>query len=369
MKIVKTVATSAIALVAMAAIGQSDQPEIRVVIDGDRVHFSGQQPEESGGRVMVPLRGVFEKLGAKVDWNPSNQTITAHKQGMRVRLAIGELDASVNGSSAKMDVPATVEDGTTMVPLRFVSEALGAFVNWDQANHEVDITSSTDYDLPKPEPPPVRQAPPPPPVIVTPPPPAPIVVDRRPVRIVNNYREVPADTILPLRLETSLSSKDSKPGDPFTAVLETRGEADYAGLPAHTQVFGTVLFVRRQVHRDPGVIQLRFDQLVLPNGRKLPVNGKLSGMDEMSAMRVDGGRLEAKNPERNNTMVFVANGPETALIASFQTERPLGDGMIHNLLAASLDASQRTRLAYNAELPRGTRMGLRLYDGLVVPRD
>jgi hypothetical protein len=374
MKIVKTVATSALALVAVAAIAQSDQSRIRVVIDGERVRFSGHQPDESGGRVLVPLRGVFERLGAKVDWDPSDQSVFARKEGMRVKLAIGQLDASVNGQHTTMDVPATIDDGTTMVPLRFVSEALGAFVTWNPTDHEVDITSSTDYNLPKPEPP-RRPTPPPPvqqppaPIVITPPPPAPVVVDRRPLRVVNNYREIAVDTILPFVLESPLSSRNSKPGDPFSGTLDTHRAGEYLGLPEGTQVFGTVSFVRRQVHRDPGVIQLRFDHLVLPNGRTLPVNGKLSGVDDVSAMRTEGGRLVAKNPERNATMVFVADGPDTALVVGFPTDRPLGDGMIHNLLTASLDANQRTRLAHNAELPRGTRMGLRLYDGLIVPHD
>jgi hypothetical protein len=186
---------------------------------------------------------------------------------------------------------------------------------------------------------------------------------------VNNYREIRQDTILPFILDTPLNSHDSKPGDAFSATLDTGGEGMYDGLPARTQVFGTVVYARRQVHRDPGVIQLHFDHLVLPNGRTIPVNGRLCGIDDTNAMRSDGGWLVAKNPERNNTMVFVAYGQDRALIVSFPTNRPLGDGMIHNMLTASLDASQRMRLARNAELSAGTRMGLRLYDGLVIPHE
>jgi len=370
MKIVKSIATLALATVAIAAIAQSDQQGIRVVIDGARVQFSGQQPNESGGRILVPLRGVFEKLGAKVDWDPASQTITAHKEGMRVKIAIGQLDAAVNGATAHMDVPATVVDGTTMVPLRFVSEALGAYVKWNQDDHEVDITSNTDYNLPKPVvPPPAPPVqPPPPPVVITPPPPPPVVIDRRPIRIVNNYREIPADTVLAFRLDNNLSSHDSKPGDPFSATIDSH-EAGDMGLPPGTQLFGKVEYVKRQVHRDPGVIQVQFDHLMLPNGHRLPVNGKLIGLDEVNVMHSDNGRLVAKNSQRNATMVFVSDGEHTNLVVAFPTDRPLGDGMIHEMLHASLDASQRARLARNAEIHSGSRFGLRLYDRLIIPHD
>ncbi len=123
-------------MASIAAMAQNYQQPVRVVIDGDLVQFNGEQPSEADGRVLVPLRGVFEKLGARVNWDPSNQTITARKNGVRVRLTIGELDASINGHDKRMDIAATLSGGATMVPLRFVSEALGAFVTWDQDNHE-----------------------------------------------------------------------------------------------------------------------------------------------------------------------------------------------------------------------------------------
>src|ERR1700761_6662805 len=55
------------------------QQDVRVVVDGERVRFHGQPPVEVDDRVLVPLRGVFESLGAEVDWNPESQTVTAHR--------------------------------------------------------------------------------------------------------------------------------------------------------------------------------------------------------------------------------------------------------------------------------------------------
>jgi len=372
--IVKTIATTAFVIASVAAFAQGDQllrgdqEPIRVVVDGQRVHFGDMQPREINGRVMVPLRGVFEKMGAHVDWDPASETVTAFKEGSRVKITIGQLDASVNGQSLRLDVPAKLMDGVTMVPLRFITEALGGYVGWDQVGREVDITSSRDYHIPRKETPPPT-APPvivtPPPVVTTPPP----VIDRRPLRIVRTYDEIKADSVIPLVLETHLSSRDSKPGDPFTARLETRGDHGYMNLPAGTQVYGTVTYVKRQHRRTPGVVELRFDHMTLPNGRNLPINGRLCSLDNASVTRSENGELIAAKEQRNNTVVFVAYDNHESLIVALPTERPLRDSEMTTLLGQALETHQHNRLARDADLREGTPMGLRLYGSLVIPRD
>jgi len=373
MIVVKTIAASAFMIASVAAFAQgdqftrSDQDPIRVVVDGQRVHFGDMQPREINGRVMVPLRGVFEKMGAHVDWDPSTETVTAFKQGARVRIAIGQLDAAVNGQSIRMDVPAKLMDGVTMVPLRFISEALGAYVGWDQVGKEVDITSSRDYHIPRHDVPPVTPPPvviTPPPVIVTPPP-----VEQRPLRIIRTYDEIKADTVIPLVLETRLSSRDSKPGDSFTARLETQGDHNYMNLPVGTKAYGTVTYVKRQHRRTPGVVELHFDHFMLPSGRSLPINGRLYGLDDASVSRTADGVLIAAREQRNDTMVFVAYDNHESLIVALPTQRPLRDAEMTSLLGQSLEKSQHNRLARDAELREGTPMGLRLYGSLIIPRD
>jgi len=370
--IVKTIATTAFVIASAAAFAQSDQDHIRVVVDGQRVHFGDMQPREINGRVMVPLRGVFEKMGAHVDWDSASQTVTAFKEGSKVQITIGQLDASVNGESIRLDVPARLTDGVTMVPLRFITEALGGYVGWDQVGREVDITSSRDYHIPRKEvPPPTTPPVTPPPVVITPPPvtPPPTIIDRRPLRIVKTYDEIKADSVIPLVLETRLSSKDSKPGDPFTARLESHGDHGYMNLPAGTKVYGTVTYVKRQHRRTPGVVELRFDHMTLPSGRNLPINGRLYSLDNASVTRSDNGELVAAREQRNNTVVFVAYDNHESWIVSLPTERPLRDSEIPNLIGQALEASQRSRLAHDVELREGTPMGLRLYGSLVIPKD
>lgn len=112
---------------------------IHVIVNGAPVTFTDQQPTSVNNHVLVPLRGVLEAMGAHVQWNPANQAVTASRGATTVQLAVGSLDASVNGSPITMEVPAQMIGGRVMVPLRFVSEALGADVHWTDYSQTATI--------------------------------------------------------------------------------------------------------------------------------------------------------------------------------------------------------------------------------------
>ena len=122
------------------ARGQGENA-IRVRVNGERVHFDGIGPREIDGRLMVPLRGVLEKTGANVDWVQATQTVVAARGGLMLELNIGSRTARVNGRNVHMDVPAMTIAGSTMVPLRFVTESLGGQVEWDRQTRTVSIES------------------------------------------------------------------------------------------------------------------------------------------------------------------------------------------------------------------------------------
>lgn len=128
------------ALLVLSAVGRADH--IKVEVNGEPVIFSGAGPQKISGRVLVPLRGVLEKLGAFVDWTPATQTVIASRGNLDLQLKIGSRTAIVNGQEVALDVPATTIAGSTMVPLRFVGETLGADVRWDAGSSTVLITSS-----------------------------------------------------------------------------------------------------------------------------------------------------------------------------------------------------------------------------------
>ena len=112
-----------------------------VIVDGKPVKFATGQPRTMKGRVMVPLRGVFEAIGAYVEYDEENRVITAKKNSETVELKLGERIARKNGAEIMLDSAPDVVNGTTLVPLRFIAEAMGAKVEFDKANSQVLITT------------------------------------------------------------------------------------------------------------------------------------------------------------------------------------------------------------------------------------
>ena len=136
----------------------SAQGVVRVFVDGDRVAFD-QPPIVLESRVLVPLRGVFEKMGATVTWENDTRTVVAVRGNTVVELVIGRRSAQVNNRTLPLDVPAMIVGGRTLVPLRFISESMGASVEWQNETRTVLIsTGSAPVGQPPPAAPP--QAPP-----------------------------------------------------------------------------------------------------------------------------------------------------------------------------------------------------------------
>ncbi len=113
-------------------------PAIAVSVNGQQLQFD-VPPVVQQGRTLVPLRGIFQALGAVVTWDQNTQTINASKGNTQISLKPGEPAAIKNGIKVPLQVPATIVDGRTMVPVRFVSEALGAQVDWDENTRSIKI--------------------------------------------------------------------------------------------------------------------------------------------------------------------------------------------------------------------------------------
>jgi len=88
-------------------------------------------PVIENGRTLVPMRGIFQALGAAVEWDGVTQRIVAMSPERKVELQIGQTQAWVNGELRTLDVSPCILDSRTMIPLRFVGEALGCQVDWD----------------------------------------------------------------------------------------------------------------------------------------------------------------------------------------------------------------------------------------------
>lgn len=103
---------------------------IKVKVDGNHLDFD-VPPQIIEGRTLVPLREIFEALGSNVKWDAETRTAIGVKGSTTVKLPIGEKQALKNGQIIELDVAATVIDGRTLVPVRFIAESLGAEVEWD----------------------------------------------------------------------------------------------------------------------------------------------------------------------------------------------------------------------------------------------
>ncbi len=264
-----TIALLALSAGAMAQTGNSDQNGITVTVNGNPVQFRGEGPIMSQDRVFVPLRGVFQRMGAHVDWDPSTQTVSADRGQTHVRLTIGLRSASINGEPTNLDLPPQVIDGVTMVPLRFVSEALGANVDWDAQDQTVMI-SSGNYPIP----------------------PAGEIRDNigsRPMRL-RMPTILQAGTLIQARLINDISSDRNQQGDRITADVTSNNSA---GLPRGAKLEGYVAAVRQRTNNRPGWLSLQFTTLVMPNGKTYPVSGSFTGLGRVGANWVHSAHFES----------------------------------------------------------------------------
>ena len=114
--------------------------EITVRINGKKIEFD-QPPIMKNDRTLVPLRKIFEELGATVEWNDRLQKVTAVKDDIKVMLTIGDDKLYINNGYITLDVPAQLVNGRTLVPVRAVSDSFNCNVNWDDNTQTVMIVN------------------------------------------------------------------------------------------------------------------------------------------------------------------------------------------------------------------------------------
>ncbi|HET6780610.1 MAG TPA: copper amine oxidase N-terminal domain-containing protein, partial [bacterium] len=290
---------------------------IRVSVDGQAVVFD-QPPVTIGGRVLVPLRGVFERLGAFVEWDSRTNMVTAVRSGSQIQLRIGSRQAFVNGNLTLLDIPPMVVRGRTLVPLRFISEALGAQVDWDPGARIVYVSSGQTGQPPLPRPPapqpPVVQ----PPVTPTPPPSASVIegvvvrVDTQtsPQRIfVQRDNQIHTFVITP---DTAINRVDVGTGAGGAVGIDQIRVGDFVRLTADTQ--GRAILVRVQVREVAGRLDVLAGRaIVLADGRtftlsenvRFTLDGRLVGRELFRAGMDVTLRL---NPQTNEVVEIAGRG-------------------------------------------------------------
>ena len=190
----------------LAAQAQAQAPAPQIYLN-NQILRSEVSPIQQNGRVLVPMRSIFEDLGATVNYNDLNRSITATKGDTVIRMALGSSNATVNGLAYKLDVPAKAYYGRTLVPLRFVSEAMGAKVNYN-ANTRVVMISGRDY------------------------------MGGGNSQVAGTRQiSIPADSVIPVTLDQSISSENAYVGQTFSATVESSRPGD-SEFPQGTKILG-----------------------------------------------------------------------------------------------------------------------------------
>jgi len=114
---------------------------IIVLVNGNQIEFDASPYIDQNNRTMVPLRAILEALGAKVDWDAQTRGINIVRQGERVRFALNDNTAVVNGEVRIMDTTPVIKNSRTMVPLRYIGEYFGAGVDWNPSLRAVKVNT------------------------------------------------------------------------------------------------------------------------------------------------------------------------------------------------------------------------------------
>jgi hypothetical protein len=344
-----------VTIAGMAFLAAMAGAQINVEVNGKQVAFDNTGPQYREGRVLVPLRGVFENMGASVFWNPNTKTVSANKGSTDVKLQIGDRTATVNGRNMTMDVPAMIIDGSTMVPIRFVSESLGAEVAWNNPTQTVSITTEVANNIP----------------------PSTVHPGRIPPNNGQNGRpiifpglrkfQVPAGTVIPIVLDTRISSETSRRGDRVYGHIEDfnngpiRNDPHDFDFPRGSRIEGQITSAIHREGNRPGLLELRFNRIILPNNQSFPIMGSLISLDNRYVIRNRYGMYEAQGSARDNRMVYAGYGAAAGLLVGLTNKKPLESlaaGGILGYLVGSIDRPQR--IPRDFTIPVGTRMGVRL---------
>ena len=144
-KTISLVLAVALVLSSMICVSAADEG-IKVYLEGGKINFD-VQPQTINDRTMVPIRAIFEAMGANVTWDETTQTATSTKDNTTVKMTLNSTTEYINDVAYEMDVTPVIIDGRTLAPARYVAEAFGYYVNWDLMTQSVLISKNANFDI------------------------------------------------------------------------------------------------------------------------------------------------------------------------------------------------------------------------------
>lgn len=143
MKRIRLLVLTLMSILVMSSFASASE-DITILINNSEIS-TDVAPVIMNGRTMVPARAIFESLGADVGWNGETRTVTVSAKGVDVNLVVGSRVAVVNGNNIYLDQPAAVVEGRTIVPIRFISENIGARVGWNPDTKTVSLETEGSF--------------------------------------------------------------------------------------------------------------------------------------------------------------------------------------------------------------------------------
>lgn len=125
-------------LLSTGALAENEQ--VNITINGEQLQTDSKSSIVNDS-ALVPMRAIFEAMGAKVDWIDNTKTVVGTKDSDKITLHIGDAIANLNEKEISLDSPAIIVDERTLVPVRFISESLGSNVDWDSQTRTVIINN------------------------------------------------------------------------------------------------------------------------------------------------------------------------------------------------------------------------------------
>lgn len=292
------------------------------------------------GRVSVPMRDIFESLGATVNYNNLSREIAAQRGTTVVRMTLGSNQATVNNVPVTLQSPARTFGGRTYVPLRFVSEALGATVNYSAPQQLVSIQGQ-DFTGGN----------------------GTVVAGTQSGSQVAGISQisVPSNAVVPVTIDQDLSSATAFVGQRFTATVVSKVNGD-SEFPSGTRLEGEVVAVSKKDGDNPGTLDLRFMRAMLPGNQNVALDGTLASLDNDAVQTVDG-RLVAKGnaSSKNDTIKVVGIGAGAGFLLGRVLKQ---NSTLSAVLGAAggflYDKSKNKNKAAEARLAAGTEVGVRL---------
>ncbi|MDQ2085045.1 stalk domain-containing protein [Herbivorax sp. ANBcel31] len=147
MKKISFLTTAILIMMTVFATTISAQAPIDIMLNGESINFPDAKPFIDGnGRTQVPVRFITEALGASVKWDGSTKTVTITLDNKKIEIVIGRRSYTVNRRKRQMDTAAVLKGDRTFVPVRFIGEEFGARVNWDSLYRMVYINTIKEHE-------------------------------------------------------------------------------------------------------------------------------------------------------------------------------------------------------------------------------